>query len=92
MYTDYGIPHRTINRKSYGKIYVAKKEDIQKVKDIIKQMDQYEYDYLPNDLISVFEGHDGSTRLTHTHKFDGLNINELMVKCWNEGIYIFCLN
>jgi hypothetical protein len=89
---DYGIPNQTMRRKSYGKIYVAKQEDIEKVKEIIKEMDQYEYDYLPNDLIGVFEGHDGSTSLTYTHKFDGLNMNELMVKCWNQGIHVFYIN
>jgi hypothetical protein len=72
--------------KSYGRIYVEKEEDIQRVKDIIKATDEFEYDYLPKDLIAVFEG---KKEMTYTHKFDDLDINDLIIKCWNKGIKCF---
>jgi predicted RNA-binding protein with EMAP domain len=80
--------NRTVSmpHKGYGRIYVEKKEDIQKVKDIIKQMDEFEYGYLPKDLITVFEG---KKEMTYTHKFADLDINDLIIKCWNQGIKCF---
>ena len=75
------MPH-----KGYGRIYVEKKEDIQKVKDIIKDMDEFEYNYIPKDLITVF---DGEKQMTYTGKFDDLDISDLIIKCWNQGIKCF---
>lgn len=72
--------------KGYGRIYVEKQEDIQKVKDIIKATDEFEHEYLPKDLIAIF---DGKKQMTYTHKFDDLDINDLIIKCWNEGIKCF---
>lgn len=33
-------------RKGYGRIFVEKEEDIEKVKDIIRKMDEFEFEYL----------------------------------------------
>ena len=44
----------TFPRKAYGRIFVEKEEDIDKVKEIIRKMDEFEYEYLTNDLITVF--------------------------------------
>lgn len=75
-------------RKGYGRIYVEKQEDVQKVKDIIKNMDEFEYDYLPDNLIAVFEG---KIETVYTHKFCDLDIGLLMEKCWQNGIKMFCV-
>lgn len=75
-------------RKGYGRIFVQKEEDIQKVKDIIKEMDEFEYEYLPENLIAVFSPENMGA--VYTHKFDGLDTNELTRKCWESGIYMFC--
>jgi len=75
--------------KGYGRIYVEKQEDIQKVKDIIKEMDEFEFEYLPKDLITVFKD---KVTTTYTHKFDDLDISVLMEKCWQQGIKMFCVN
>lgn len=76
-------------RKGYGRIYVEKEEDIQKVKDIIKEMDDFESGYLPEKLIAVF-----SDRIdtVYTHKFSDLDIAILMEKCWQRGIKMFCVD
>lgn len=91
----------TFPRKAYGRIFVEKEEDIQKVKDIIRKMDEFEYGYLPTDLITVFSpnirrfpDHDPKDHLwldmAYTHKFDTLNLNELQFRCWAAGIKVFC--
>ena len=78
----------TFERKGYGRIFVQKEEDIQKVKDIIKEMDEFEYEYLPENLIAVFSPENMDS--VYTHKFDDLDTNELTRKCWECGIYMFC--
>ena len=83
------LPRATMPRKGYGRIFVEKEEDIQRVKDIIKEMDEYEYDYLPQDLVAVFNVEDKFTAVTYTHKFTDINLNELMDKCWRLGIKAF---
>ena len=76
----------TMPYKGSGRIFVEKTEDIEKVRKIIKQTDKYEYEYLPDDLIAVFNG---KKELTYTHKFNDMDLNDLMVKCWNQGIKCF---
>lgn len=75
--------------KGYGRIYVEKEEDIQKVKDIIKEIDEYEFDYLPENLIAVFSG---KIDTVYTYKFCDLDIAVLMEKCWQSGIKMFCVD
>lgn len=75
--------------KGYGRIYVEKEEDIQKVKDIIKEIDEFEYEYIPRDLIAVFKD---KIVTTYTHKFSDLDISVLMEKCWQRGIKMFCVD
>lgn len=91
----------TFPRKAYGRIFVEKEEDIDKVKEIIRKMDEFEYGYLTNDLITVFSptirrfpDPDPKDHLwldmAYTHKFDSLNLNELQFRCWAAGIKVFC--
>lgn len=88
-------------RKGYGRIFVEKKEDIPAVKEIIRKMDEFEFGYLPEDLITVFDPNvrtfpkeDPKDHLwldmAYTHKFDSLNLNELQFRCWASGIKVFC--
>lgn len=83
---NYGMkfPH-----KGYGRIFVEKAEDIQKLKEIIKEMDDFEYSYLPDDLITVFC--DENMRSKYTHKFDDMNMAEVMYRAWSNGIKCFCV-
>jgi hypothetical protein len=52
--------------KGYGRLFVESKEDIAKVKEIIREMDDWEYAYLPDDLIAVFS--DENMKSVYTHK------------------------
>lgn len=77
----------TLDRKGYGRIFVEKEGDIQKVKDVIKEMDEYEFDYLPDDLIAVFS--EENMKSVYTHKFCDLDIQLLTRVCWERGIKMF---
>lgn len=70
--------------KEYGRIFVGKEEDIQKVKDKIKEIDDYEYGYMPTDLIIVWNG--CLDDLTNVLKFDELDIDNLCEQLQGEGI------
>jgi predicted RNA-binding protein with EMAP domain len=79
----------TLTRKGYGRIYVDKAEDVEKVSAIIKELDAFEYSYLPPDLIAPFSEY---PKLAYTHKFDGLCMNQLTAACWKQGIHIWVCN
>jgi hypothetical protein len=76
------------NRKGTGRIYTDKEENIEKIENIIKEMDEFEFEYLPKDLIAVF---DGKVKCVYNYKFDELDLSELCQRCWNSGIYVFCI-
>ena len=93
-------------RKGYGRIFVEKEEDIDKVKVIIYNMDAFEYGYLPEDLITVFDSNIKTfpkelpkdppkdhycLEMKYTHKFDSLDLNELQFRCWAAGVKVFCV-
>lgn len=97
------MSYYTFPRKAYGKLFVEKEEDIAKVKEIIRKMDEFEYSYLPKDLIAVFSpnirrfnNHLNEPKdhfwidYAYTHKFDSLDLNELQFRCWAAGIKVFC--
>jgi hypothetical protein len=77
------------SHKGYGRLFVENKEDIAKVKEIIKEMDDFEYAYLPSDLITVFS--DENMQSVYTHKFDDMNMVEVMYRAWSKGIRCFCI-
>ena len=52
-------------------------------------MDEFEFEYLPKDLITVFKD---KIVTTFTGKFDDLDISILMEKCWQQGIKMFCVD
>lgn len=97
------MAYNTFPRKGYGRIFVEKEEDIPLVEEIIRKMDEYEYDYLPENLITVFDPNIKTfpkdnpkdyfwLDMKYTHKFDSLNLNELQFRCWAVGIKIFCVS
>ena len=75
--------------KGYGRIYVRSEEDILKVEAIIKELDEFEYDYLPDKLIATFDNY---PYLKYLHKFSDMDMNKLTAECWKRGIYIFVLD
>lgn len=82
------VPKTTMPRKGYGRIYVLHEPEITIVKEVIKNMDSFEYEYLPDDLIAVYTK-DETPYTVYTHKFDDLDLNELMIRCWNLGVKVF---
>ena len=80
------------SRKSYGRIFVDKEENVEKVKALIREMDEFEYTYLPDNFIATFEKskRDGCMETVYTYKFDNLCTNELSRRCWEQGIMVFC--
>lgn len=74
----------TFDYKGYGRIFVEKKEDIQKVKNKIKELDDFEYGYLPDDLICVWNG--DLDDIVYTYKFDEMNIDNLCAKLKDDGV------
>lgn len=75
--------------KRYGRIYVYHEKDIQVVKDIIKDMDDFEYEYLPMTLITTV---DKFPEIVYVGKFDDLDLDELAVRCVKQNIPVFCFN
>ncbi len=79
-------PMTTLTRKGYARIYTLHEVDVGKVRDIIEEMDEFEYVYLPDHLIAPFSKY---PVLSYTHKFDGLDMNALTAICWSRGIPIW---
>lgn len=73
-------------RKGWARIYALNSADIEEVKAIIKEMDPFEFDYMPSDMVAHFSRY---PELVYTHKFDSLDMNALTAICWSRGIYIW---
>lgn len=82
--------HMKFPHKKYGRIYVEKETDILVLKGIILGMDGFEFDYLPRDLIGVFEG--GNLCVNrYVGKFDEMNIGLVLYCAWLLGVKCFCV-
>lgn len=75
-------------RKGYGRILVADKSKVEEVIAIIKEVDEFEFDYMPKDFVTAFIG---TPELKYTHKFE-IDTDKLILACWNKGIYIWCIS
>ena len=75
--------------KGYGRLFVEKEEDIAKIKEIIKEIDNFEYSYLPEKLITVFS--EENMKSVYTYKFSDLNMTEVLYRAWSKGIKCFCV-
>lgn len=73
-------------RKGNGRIYTNFAKNIDRIKEIIKEMDENEYEYLPDGLIAEYRG---KIEHVYNHKFDDLDLDELMRRCWDEEIFVF---
>lgn len=80
----------TFTHKGYGRIYVETGEEIQLVKDIIQELDSFEFSYLPEALIATFK--DNYPQVVYLHKFSDLDLDRLVTACWQRGIRIWCLD
>ncbi len=78
-----------LTHKGYARIYCEHQIYVPQVKAIIKELDKFEFDYLPTDLIAPFSEY---PKLIYTHKFSDLDMNTLMAVCWSRGIKIWVLD
>lgn len=79
----------TFTKRGFGRIYTTRPEDVPKVKAIIKEIDEDEARYMPEDLITSFDNYPA---LVYMHKFSDMNLNDLMARCFACGLPIFCLD
>jgi hypothetical protein len=83
-YTNYSMQ---FTHKGYGRIFVEKEEDIAKLHTLIKNMDEYEYGYLPQDLITVYNPE--KYRSVYVHKFSDLDMGKVLKEAWRQDIHCF---
>ena len=83
-------------RKSYGRIFVQKEEDIQVVLDVVAEFFAHEVNYLGKDVIAVWKEYkvsqtDGKVYkyvpLVFTHKFEP-DLETLIAECMARGVWI----
>lgn len=76
----------TLTHRGYGRIYVLKPDDIAEVKAIIKELDEYEYEYLPKDFITTFDEY---PRVEYIGKFSDLDMDKLISTCLSRGVFVW---
>jgi hypothetical protein len=79
----------TFTHKGYGRIYVETAEDVQKVHDVIKEIDDFEYSYMPSTLVAPFSEYQA---VVYLHKFSDMDIDALVATCWARGIKIWAFD
>lgn len=87
------------DRKGYGRIFVEKEEDIQKVEDIMKEIDEEEFEcYYPTGnhftgkncrLVTVFN--EENCKSVYVAKFDSMDIGQVLKEAWSRGIHCFAI-
>lgn len=84
------------NRKGYGRFFVEKQEDVEKVKEIMKEIDPYEMKwYYPSgeyagstgELVTVFTPENYYS--VYVGKFDEMDMTKVLEKAWEKGIHCF---
>lgn len=71
------------NRKDYGRIYTESEANVVRIRDMIRDINSDEYDYLPDDLIAVDKGFDETV---YNGKFYDFDLDALAARCEQEGI------
>lgn len=92
-YKNYGMK---FDRKGYGRIFVEKEEHIKIVEDIMKEIDEDEFEYYPTGnyfggkgerLVTVFS--EENYKSIYVGKFDDMDIGQVLKKAWAKGIHCF---
>lgn len=78
---------KTFTKKGYGRIYVQDPNHIQLVSNIIEEIDDWEYGFMPAGYITEFQNY---PQVIYNHKFCDLDINKITATCWSRGIIVFC--
>ena len=90
------------DRKDYGRIFVEKEEDIEKVENIMKEIDDYEFEYYyPKGTNPYLNDKKHGRILTvysvenyysvYVHKFDDMDISKVLHEAWKQGIHCFAV-
>ena len=97
--SDYKNCEMIFERKGYGRIFVEKEEDVQKVEDIIKEFDEHEFEhYYPTGnyvggnnerLVTTFS--EENYKSIYVGKFDDMDISKVLKKAWSQGIHCFAV-
>ena len=73
----------TLTHKGYGRIYCETVDDIAKVHDVIKELDEYEFGYMPKGIVTTFNEY---PNVVYTGKFSDMGMDTLTAVCWSKGI------
>ena len=94
MYVNYEMK---FSRKGYGRIFVEKEEDVEKVENIIKEIDEHEFEwYYPTGeymggnnerLVTAYSKE--NYKSIYVGKFDDMDISQVLNKAWEQGIHCF---
>ena len=76
-------------KKGYGRIY-SLSGNVQFVLDAIKAIDEYEFSYLPSNVVAAWKA-DEPVELVYTHKFE-ICIDALTEYCWKHGEPVWCIS
>ena len=76
----------TLPYKGYGRIYCETSDDVAKVEAVIKELDEYEFDYMPPGMVAPFADY---PRVIYTHKFSDMDMQASTAICWQRGIKIW---
>lgn len=70
-------------RKTYGRIFVYDGRNVIKLRDIIHALDEFEFKYMPEDFIAVYDSM--NCPVVYGHKFE-LGMDRLRFACFKAGI------
>jgi len=73
--------------KGNSRCFVFREEDIQKVYDTIKEIDYFEFSYVPTEWVTVWDGNGYSSSLVYNGKFD-IDLPRLIDECAKKGVGI----
>lgn len=80
---------RTFQYKGYGRIYVTTADHIELVHLILKEIDEYEYNYLTDGLVTTFDMY---PHVVYTGKYNVVDLDQVTANCFAHGIPVWCYN
>lgn len=97
QYSEYVNYEMKFHRKGYGRIFVEKESDIAEVENIIKEIDECEFNgYYPTGnyaggnnerLVTTFSKE--NFKSIYVGKFDDMDMTLVLKKAWEKGIHCF---
>lgn len=78
-------------RKGKSRCFVFRKEDIQKVYDTIKEIDEFESTYTPTNWVTLWDGKEYDSSMVYNGKFD-IDVPKLIDECGKKGVGIIVMS